>query len=78
MNASKVRVGLEAAVALLAGCLGVVTIFWHDWIEAITGWDPDQHSGSAEWLIVVGLLIVAVAVGTAARRHWRQLLTDPE
>jgi undecaprenyl pyrophosphate phosphatase UppP len=78
MKASKVRVGLEAAVALLAGCLSVVTIFWHDWIEALTGWDPDQHSGSAEWLIVVGLLIVAVAVGTAARRHWRQLLTDPE
>ena len=78
MKPSKVRVGLETAIALLAGVLGVVTIFWHDWIEGVTGWDPDQHSGSAEWLIVAGLLIVAVAMGTAARRHWMRLLTDSE
>jgi hypothetical protein len=53
-----------------------VTIFWHDWIEALTGWDPDQHNGSAEWLIVAGLLVIAVAMGTVARRHWRLLLAD--
>ena len=54
-----------------------MTIFWRDWIEALTGWDPDQHNGSAEWLIVVCLLVVAVAVGAVARRHWRLLLADP-
>ena len=78
MRPSKARVGLETAIALLAGVLGVVTIFWHDWVEAMTGWDPDQHSGSAEWLVVVALLIVAVAMGTAARRHWRLLLMNSE
>jgi len=55
-----------------------MTIFWHDWIEALTGWDPDQHNGAAEWLIVAGLLVVAVAMGIAARRHWRLLLADSE
>jgi hypothetical protein len=78
MKPSKIRVGLETAIALLAGLLGVVTIFWHDWIEALTGWDPDQHNGAAEWLIVVGLLAVAAAMAIVARRHWRLLLANSE
>ena len=78
MKQSKIRVGLETAIALLAGLLGVVTIFWHDWIEALTGWDPDQDNGRVEWLIVAGLLAIAVAMGTVAHRHWRLLLADSE
>jgi hypothetical protein len=74
---SKVRVRLEMAVALCAGILGIVTIFWHDWIEALTGWDPDQHNGSAEWLIVAVLLAVAVAMALVARRHWKLLAAVP-
>jgi hypothetical protein len=69
----KVRARLEMAVALSAGILGLLTIFWHDWIEMLTGLDPDQHDGSAEWILVAGLLAVAVAMGLLARRHWRQL-----
>ncbi len=68
---STVRIGLESAIALFAGALGVLTIFWHDWIEALTGWDPDHHNGSLEWLIVVALLAVAAVVGAVARRDWR-------
>ena len=76
MKPSKIRVRLETAIALPAGLLGVVTIFWHDWIEALTGWDPDHHNGSFEWLIVAGLLVVSAAMGTVARRHWRLLQAD--
>jgi undecaprenyl pyrophosphate phosphatase UppP len=61
------------AVALAAGILGLVTIFWHDWIEMLTGWDPDQHNGSVEWILVAVLLAVAVAMGLVARRDWRLL-----
>lgn len=68
---------LEMAVALCAGILGLLTIFWHDWIEALTGQDPDHHNGSAEWIVVVGLLAVAVAMGFAARRHWKLLTAGP-
>ena len=49
LRSSKIRVRLEMAVALCAGILGILTIFWHDWIEALTGWDPDQHNGTVEW-----------------------------
>jgi hypothetical protein len=66
------------AVALCAGILGLLTIFWHDWIEALTGQDPDHHNGSAEWIVVVGLLAVAVAMGFAARRHWKLLTAGPD
>ena len=65
------RAQLEAIVALCAGILGIVTIFWHDWIEALTGWDPDHHNGSFEWIIVAVLLIIAAAIGATARRDWR-------
>ncbi len=67
----KLRARLEVAVAVGAGILGVVTIFWHDWIEALTGWDPDQHNGSVELIIVGALLAVSVVMGTAGRRHWQ-------
>ena len=65
--------GVEVAVALATGVLGILTIFWRDWIEILTGWDPDHHDGSVEWILVVGLLAVAVTIGLAARRHWRLL-----
>lgn len=77
MKVSRVRARLEMAVALCAGILGILTIFWHDWIEALTGWDPDNHSGDVEWIVVVGLLVIAVALGLAARRHWRLLTAVP-
>jgi hypothetical protein len=62
---------LEAAIALAAGTLGVLTMFWRDWIEALTGWDPDHHNGSLEWLIVAVLLAVSAFLGAAAFRHRR-------
>jgi hypothetical protein len=37
----------------------VLSIFWPDWIEALTGYDPDQHDGTVEWLIVIALLSTA-------------------
>ena len=70
---SKIRVQLETAVAAGAGLLGVLTIFWHDWIEILTGWDPDHHNGSVEWFVVAALLIVSIMAGMVARRHWRAL-----
>jgi len=77
LRRSKVRAQLETAVALLAVILGILSIFWHDWIEALTGWDPDQHNGTAEWIVVAGLLAVSAAIGLVARRHWRLLAEAP-
>jgi hypothetical protein len=45
LRSSNVRASLEMAVAPCAGILGILTIFWHDWIEALTGWDPHHNDG---------------------------------
>ena len=41
------RFKIEAVLAAVSGVLGVVTLFWHDWLE-VTGWDPDRHNCSAD------------------------------
>ena len=71
LTPSRVCVVAETAIALSASALGVLTIIWPDWIEALTGWDPDHHNGGLEWAIVAVLLVIAAAVGAAARRDWR-------
>ena len=73
MRVSKIRVWLETGTAVFAGLLGILTVFWHDWIEILTGWDPDRHNGSAEWAIVAALLTISVVMGASARRHWKLL-----
>lgn len=73
MAPSKARFGVETVVASCAGGLGILTVFWHDWIEALAGWDPDHHNGGMEWLVVAALLLVAVVLGTLARRDWKLL-----
>jgi len=53
------RVALIRPLAAFCGVLAVLTIFWPDWIEALNGFDPDQHDGTVEWLIVIALLSTA-------------------
>jgi hypothetical protein len=52
-------VSLIRPLAVLCGGLGVLSLFWPDWIEALTGYDPDQHDGTVEWFIVIVLLSTA-------------------
>jgi hypothetical protein len=66
------RFWLETGTAAIGATLGAVTLFWRDWVEALTGWDPDRHSGWLEWAVVAALLGIAVAVGAAARAEWRR------
>ena len=68
---------IEVALAALTGGLGILTIFWHDWIEGLTGWNPDHHGGGYE----VGLILVPFAVSVTwaalARRTYRRLAAVP-
>jgi hypothetical protein len=66
-----------SALGGLAGVLAVVTPFWPDWIEAVSGLDPDQHDGSAEKYVAAALLAVAIALLTfagAERRRWKMAI----
>jgi hypothetical protein len=66
------RFWIEAVLASTTGVLAVVTLLWHDWIEAVFGVDPDKGNGSAEWLVVVILAIVFVIMVVGARLEWRR------
>jgi hypothetical protein len=71
MNSTvRARFWLETTLASVSGSLGLMTVFWRDWIEALTGFDPDRHSGSLEWAVVAALLALGVSVGAAARAEW--------
>jgi hypothetical protein len=67
---SNIRLRLEVCLAVIALCLAVITLFWHDWLEAF-GFDPDNHSGAFEWAIVVGLFVLSAVLATAAGIEWR-------
>jgi hypothetical protein len=60
------RFWFEVGPATCCGSLAVVTVFWRDWIEALTGFDPDHHNGVFEWAIVAGLLLLCFTIGAAA------------
>jgi hypothetical protein len=70
MEKLRIRFWIETVAALAAGLLAILTVLVPDWIE-LTGWDPDHHSGAAEWWLVVVLGVVAVAAGVTARLEWR-------
>jgi hypothetical protein len=59
---------LASAAAVACAFLAVLTLFWRDWIEGLTGWDPDRHSGALEWVVVVALACGAVGLSMLARR----------
>jgi len=68
----RIRFWLEVILGSFSGILAVVTLFWHDWIEVIFGVDPDKGNGSAEWLVVVVLLVVTATLAVGARIEWRR------
>jgi hypothetical protein len=70
--AVRARFYVEAGLAILATGLGGLTIVWGEWIEALTGLEPDAGSGSAEWLVVAALFLVAATSAVLARREYRR------
>lgn len=66
----RARFYLEAVCGVLGGALLILTLISREWIEQIFGVDPDGGSGALEWLIVAGLLAVAVVSSWLASREW--------
>ena len=73
MSNLRVRFWVEAGLAALCALLAILTLFTRDWIEALTGFDPDNHNGSFEWMIVAALALVCILLSIAARADWRRL-----
>lgn len=65
------RFWFEAAAGAAGTILFLLTLASREWIEALTGWDPDGGSGALEILIAVGLLAISTISILAARRTHR-------
>ena len=70
-RAVRTRFWAELALGSAAAVLGILTTFWHDWIEAVFGVDPDHGNGTLEWGIVATLLLTAAVLFVLARIEWR-------
>jgi hypothetical protein len=71
MRGQRALFWVEAGLATLTGFLAVLTALWRGWIEAIFRVDPDEHSGSLEWVVVVVLLLATSILVAAACGEWR-------
>jgi hypothetical protein len=72
MRQPRRRFTIEAGFGALSAILFVLTLIVPDWIEAVFRVDPDQHSGSLEWVIVAVLMVTTVVSSLFARREWRR------
>ena len=71
MRTTRVRFWIEVVAAIVSGLLTLLTLFWQDWIE-VTGWDPDHHDGTVEWLVAGFFAAVTVLAAVLARVEWRR------
>lgn len=64
---------IEVAVGAAACGLFLVSLVWRDWIELLTGAEPDGGGGAVEWSTVAALLATSLACSALARRGRRAL-----
>lgn len=67
-----IRFWSEAVTGAVGLVLFTLTLFSREWIEVLTGWDPDGGNGSLEIAVAVGLLAITAVSMLAARRDYRR------
>jgi hypothetical protein len=67
------RLWLESAASCVCTALALSTVVSRDWIETLTGLDPDRSNGATEWAVVATLALTAIVLALRARRHWQAL-----
>jgi hypothetical protein len=66
------RFYIESGMSAASVILLILTLVNNEWIEAVFGVDPDEGSGSLEWLITAVLIVVTLAGAIFARLEWRR------
>ena len=63
-------------LAVINAVLGIATMLFPEWIEELTGVEPDAGSGALEWIITGAVLVAALISALLARRDARRLAAD--
>jgi hypothetical protein len=64
---------IEGLLGLASLALAVLTVVNKEWIEELTGLEPDAGSGALEWGIVIAFGLAAVLLGRMAWRDRQRL-----
>ena len=67
------RLRIEVVLAGISAALCILTLVFPEWIEALTGLEPDAGSGALEWIVAGVFLAAAVVSAVLARRDYRRL-----
>ena len=67
-----IKARIEVVLAGAFTGLAVLTALWPQWIEELTGLEPDAGSGVVEWAIVVVLAGLAATATVLARSNLRR------
>jgi uncharacterized membrane protein len=67
------RLAVQLILTVLSAVLFLATLVWPEWIEALSGVEPDQGSGALELAIAAVLAFVAVAFGLLAGTEWKRV-----
>ena len=70
------RLRVEVVLAVISAILCALTLVFPQWIEELTGLEPDAGSGALEWIIAGVFLVSAVVSAVLARRDHRRLAAD--
>jgi hypothetical protein len=73
----RVRIAAEFILFLIAAGLFAATIVEPEWIEALTGLEPDEGSGSLEAAITIATGLVAVALAMLSGYDIRRRIAAP-
>lgn len=68
----RVRFRFEMGISVVTLLLAVITAAWQNWIEIVFRVDPDHGSGSLEWAIVIGCVVLCVVSSLVALGEWRK------
>ena len=66
----RTRFFVESALAVAFACTTGLLLWHPDWIEVLTGADPDHGSGAAEWVLVIVSATATLLLSGLARREW--------
>lgn len=68
----RIRSAIEIGLAVMTAVTFVVTLISAEWIERLTGWEPDGGSGELEWMIAGAFLVAAIVFASMGVRTDRR------